>query len=67
MSEQHGVADPRQGATLQLKEPQLVNIGISSVIGMLHPIARTDPGGASATIVPNGRKVILSNVATKNL
>jgi len=38
---------------------QPVNIGISSVIGMVHPVAPTYPGGASVTIVPNGKKVMV--------
>jgi len=37
---------------------QPFNIGISSVIGMVHPVDWTYPGGASVTIVPNGRKVM---------
>jgi predicted polyphosphate/ATP-dependent NAD kinase len=37
---------------------QPFHIGLSSVIGMLRPIGRTDPGGASAAISTNGRQVL---------
>ena len=35
-----------------------VNIGMSSIIGVVHPVDRTYPGGASATISPDGRKAM---------
>ena len=34
---------------------QPVNIGMSSIIGVVHPIAATDPVGASATIQSQGK------------
>jgi predicted polyphosphate/ATP-dependent NAD kinase len=37
---------------------QPTTIGLSSIVGMVHPVSRGDPVGASATIVPDGRKVI---------
>jgi predicted polyphosphate/ATP-dependent NAD kinase len=37
---------------------QPVNIGLSSVIGVLCPVAPTYPGGACAVISPTGREVI---------
>jgi hypothetical protein len=36
---------------------QPVNIGLSSIIGMVQPVGPADPFGASVAIVPNGRKV----------
>jgi predicted polyphosphate/ATP-dependent NAD kinase len=38
---------------------QPVNIGMSAIIGVVHPIAPTHPGGASATIASDGRKVMV--------
>ena len=37
---------------------QPVNIGLSSIIGMVRPVDRTWPGGACVTIAPDGRKVM---------
>jgi predicted polyphosphate/ATP-dependent NAD kinase len=37
---------------------QPTSIGLSAVVGVVHPVSRLDPVGASATIVPDGRKVI---------
>jgi predicted polyphosphate/ATP-dependent NAD kinase len=37
---------------------QPVNIGLSSVVGMVRPISPMQPTGASVSIVPNGRKII---------
>jgi predicted polyphosphate/ATP-dependent NAD kinase len=38
---------------------QPVNIGLSSVIGVVHPVDPAHPGGASVTIAANGRKVMV--------
>jgi predicted polyphosphate/ATP-dependent NAD kinase len=38
---------------------QPVNIGLSSVIGVVHPVDPVHPAGASVTIVANGRKVMV--------
>jgi predicted polyphosphate/ATP-dependent NAD kinase len=38
---------------------QPVHIGISSIIGMVHPVAPSYPGGAAVTIVPRGRRVMV--------
>ena len=37
---------------------QPTSIGLSAVVGVVHPVSRLDPVGAGATIVPDGRKVI---------
>jgi predicted polyphosphate/ATP-dependent NAD kinase len=37
---------------------QPTSIGLSAVVGVVHPVSRLDPIGASATIVPDGQKVI---------
>jgi predicted polyphosphate/ATP-dependent NAD kinase len=37
---------------------QPTSIGLSAVVGVVHPVSRGDPVGASATIVPDGQKVI---------
>ncbi|MBC8450122.1 MAG: NAD(+)/NADH kinase [Chloroflexi bacterium] len=37
---------------------QPVNIGLSSVIGMVRPVGPTDPGGASALVGSEGRRVM---------
>jgi predicted polyphosphate/ATP-dependent NAD kinase len=37
---------------------QPTSIGLSAVVGVVHPVSRLDPVGAAATIVPDGRKVI---------
>jgi len=37
---------------------QPTSIGLSAVVGVVHPVSRLDPVGASVTIVPDGRKVI---------
>ena len=36
---------------------QPVNIGLSSIVGMVQPVDPADPVGASVAIVPNGRKI----------
>ena len=38
---------------------QPVNIGLSSVIGVVHPVDPAYPGGASVTTAHNGRKVMV--------
>jgi predicted polyphosphate/ATP-dependent NAD kinase len=35
------------------------NIGLSAIIGVVHPVDPAHPGGASATITQNGRKVMV--------
>jgi hypothetical protein len=36
-----------------------VNIGLSSVIGMVQPVEKTFPGGASVLVTDNGRRVMV--------
>ncbi len=38
---------------------QPTNIGLSSVIGVVHPVDRAYPGGASVTTADDGRKVMV--------
>jgi predicted polyphosphate/ATP-dependent NAD kinase len=38
---------------------QPVNIGLSSIVGLVHPVDPAQPGGASVSIVPKGRKVLV--------
>ena len=38
---------------------QPVNIGLSAVIGVVHPVDPAYPGGASVTTAANGRKVMV--------
>jgi predicted polyphosphate/ATP-dependent NAD kinase len=38
---------------------QPVNIGLSSIVGMVHPVDPAQPDGASVSIMPNGRKVMV--------
>jgi predicted polyphosphate/ATP-dependent NAD kinase len=38
---------------------QPVNIGLSSIIGVVHPVGPTHPGGASVATAANGRKVMV--------
>ena len=38
---------------------QPTNIGLSSIIGVVHPVDPAYPGGASVTIAANGRKVMV--------
>ena len=38
---------------------QPVNIGLSSVIGVVQPVDPAYPGGATTTIVPDGRRVMV--------
>jgi hypothetical protein len=38
---------------------QPTNIGLSSIIGVVHPVDPAHPGGASVTTAANGRKVMV--------
>jgi predicted polyphosphate/ATP-dependent NAD kinase len=38
---------------------QPTNIGLSAIIGVVHPVAPAYPGGASVTTAANGRKVMV--------
>jgi predicted polyphosphate/ATP-dependent NAD kinase len=38
---------------------QPTNIGLSSIIGVVHPVDAAHPGGASVTITANGRKAMV--------
>jgi predicted polyphosphate/ATP-dependent NAD kinase len=38
---------------------QPVNIGLSSIVGLVYPVDPAQPSGASVSVVPNGRRVLV--------
>ena len=53
------VWDPGTLRQVFVSQAQPINIGLSAIIGMVHPVAPAYPGGASVTTAANGRKVMV--------
>jgi predicted polyphosphate/ATP-dependent NAD kinase len=53
------VWDPGTLRQVFVSRAQPINIGLSAIIGMVHPVAPAYPGGASVTTAANGRKVMV--------